>query len=60
MEAEKLTLNVSEAAIRLGVSKPSLYQAIKRGEVPVIKIGHRVLIPISALEKLLATAGSKA
>ena len=60
MEAEKLTLNVSEAAVRLGVSKPTLYQAIKKGEVPVIRIGHRVLIPISALEKHLATAGSKA
>ena len=60
METEKLTLNVSEACVRLGVSKPSLYQAIKKGEVPVIKIGHRLLIPISALERHLANAGSKA
>jgi excisionase family DNA binding protein len=60
MNTEKLTYNVSEAAIRLGVSLPSLYQAIRKGEVPVIRIGHRILIPISALEaKLLATAGSK-
>lgn len=58
MNTEKLTLNVSEAAIQLGISRPSLYQAIKRGEVPVIKIGHRVLIPISALEKLLVNAGT--
>ena len=49
MEAEKLTYNVPEAAVRLGVSEPSLYQAIKKGEVPVIRIGHRVLIPIAAL-----------
>jgi excisionase family DNA binding protein len=58
MDEEKLTLNVSEAAVRLGISKPSLYQAIKKGEVPVLKIGHRLLIPISALERHLATAGS--
>ncbi|MGD0780762.1 MAG: helix-turn-helix domain-containing protein [Dehalococcoidales bacterium] len=56
---EKLTLNVSDAAIKLGVSRPSLYQAIKRGEIPVIRIGHRVLIPIAALERYLASASTK-
>jgi len=60
MEMEKLTLNVSEAALKLGVSRPSLYQAIKKGEVPVIRIGHRVLIPIAALEQYLSCARSKA
>lgn len=58
-DMEKLTLNASEAAVRLGVSLPSLYQAIKKNEVPVIRIGHRVLIPISALKEYLAAAGSK-
>lgn len=60
---EKLTYNVAEAAIRLGVSEPSLYQAIKKGEMPVIRIGHRVLVPKAALEKMLENAtpaGSKA
>ena len=57
MENERLTLDVASACIRLGVSKPTLYKAIKKGEVPVIRIGHRILIPISALEAHLATAG---
>ena len=58
METEKLTLNVSEAALKLGISRPSLYQALKRGEIPCIKVGHRVVIPISALQRHLASAGS--
>ena len=60
MSTEKLTLKVSEAAIKLGVSEPTLYQAIKKGEVPVLRIGHRILVPVVALEKLLENAGSKA
>ena len=58
MEAEKLTYKVSEAAIKLGVSEPTLYDSIKRGEIPSIRIGHRVLVPIAALEKYLANAGT--
>ena len=56
----KLTYNVFEAAKKLGVSEPTLRADIKRGTIHSIKIGHRVLIPISALEKYLAEAGSTA
>lgn len=57
MEKDKLTLNVAEAAVKLGVSEPTLRLAIKNGTVPVIRISHRVLIPIAAFEKYLANAG---
>lgn len=57
MESEKLTLTVDECAKRLGISAPSAYAAISRGEIPVLRIGRRILVPIAALDKMLAAAG---
>jgi excisionase family DNA binding protein len=60
MEKGRLTVTVDEAAVALGVSRVSLYTAIKNGEFgSIIRIGRRILIPKAALEKLLATAGIK-
>ena len=61
--AQKYVLSVEDAGKRLGLSRPSAYQAVKRGELPVIRIGRRILVPVVALEKMLENAapvGSKA
>lgn len=55
---EDIVLTVEEAAKRLKISRPSAYLAIERGEIPVIKIGRRILVPVAALERMLAEAGS--
>jgi len=55
--AHKLTLSVPDAARRLGVGRNTLYDAIKRGEVPSIRVGRRLVVPIAALERLLGGAG---
>jgi len=52
--AEKLTLSVEEAAKLLGIGRNLCYDRVKTGEIPAIKIGKRLLVPRSALEKLLA------
>ena len=57
---EKIVYTVEEAAELLEISLPSAYQAIKKGEIPVIRIGRRILVPVAALEKMLASAGSSA
>jgi len=51
---DKLTLSVEEAAKVLGIGRNLCYDRVKTGEIPVIKIGRRLLVPRSALEKLLA------
>ena len=51
-KAEKLTMTVNEAALALGLSRNSCYQAVETGSIP--RIGKRILIPRYALEKLLA------
>lgn len=48
------TLTVPEAAERLGISRNAGYEAVKRGELPSIKIGKLILIPRAAFERMLA------
>ena len=50
---DKKTLTVAEAMAVLGISRTLAYRLIKDGKLPVIRLGKRVLIPVSALEKIL-------
>ncbi len=52
----RLTLTVEEAAQRLGISRAFAYEAVRRGEIPHIKIGKRILVPKVALDALLKSA----
>jgi excisionase family DNA binding protein len=54
MAVERLALSVSEAAAALGVSKDAIYDAVRCHELPAIRIRRRILIPLSALQHLLA------
>ena len=53
-----LTCTVPEAGKRLGIGRSSAYQAAANGEIPTIRIGRLVLVPIAALERLVQQAGS--
>ena len=59
MDTEKLTLTVDETAKCLGIGRNSAYEAIARGEIPVVRVGKRLLVPKAALERLLAAGQSK-
>ena len=54
---ERLTLTVEETARMLGISRCSAYAAAKKGELPVIKVGSRLLVSKLALEVMLASTG---
>ena len=56
MDEQKVVLTVTEAGKRLGLSRPSAYQAVKCGEIPSLRIGKRILVPVVGLERLLASA----
>lgn len=56
MADDRLTVTVAEAARLLGVTKGFVYSAIKRGLVPAVKLGRRVLIPRSRLRQLVNDA----
>jgi len=51
---ERLTISVVEAGRRLGVGKNAAYDAARRGEIPVLRIGRRMVVPIAAFEAMLA------
>lgn len=53
---EKLVLTVEEARIKLGISRGLIYEAIRRGEIPSIHIGRRILIPRAGLERMIELA----
>jgi excisionase family DNA binding protein len=49
-----LTVTTAEAARLLGISRNLAYEAARRGEIPTIRIGRRILVPIAALERLIS------
>lgn len=57
-ELTRATLTVDEAAKRLGIGRNQAYEAVKRAEIPCIKIGRRLLVPRAALEKMLGSGVS--
>jgi len=57
---KKETLTVIETAAILGLGKNGAYEGIRKGQIPAIRVGKRLLVPRVALERLLADAGRKA
>lgn len=57
---EKYVISVPEAGRRLNVSRPTAYALAKRGVIPTLKLGRKIVVPVAAFEQMLATAGSKA
>jgi excisionase family DNA binding protein len=53
---EHMLLTVPEAARLLRVSRAFAYELIARGELPVLRLGRRVLVPREALEQHIRTA----
>jgi len=58
MDGEQLplTLSVTEAAKRLGISRAFAYELVARGELPCMRFGRRVVVPRRALERLVDAA----
>ncbi len=56
-ENSRKTLTVEEAARELGISRYLAYESIKRtgslGDVPVIRVGNRIVISRHALDRVL-------
>jgi excisionase family DNA binding protein len=50
---DRLTYTLAEAAQQLGISRWLAYEAAHRGELPVCRIGRRMLVPRAALLRLL-------
>jgi excisionase family DNA binding protein len=51
---DRLTYTLTEVADRLGISRALAYRAANRGELPVCRIGRRMVVPRAAFLRLLA------
>jgi excisionase family DNA binding protein len=50
----RLALSVKEAAQACGLSRATIYRLIADGKLATLKIGARRLVPIGAIDALLA------
>jgi hypothetical protein len=61
MSEETLTMSVPAAGKKyFGLSRNGAYDAAKRGEIPTIKIGRLLRVPIRALEATLDRTSERA
>jgi len=49
-----LTVTVAEAAKLLGIGRNLAYEGVKRGEIPSIRIGDRILVPRAGIERMVS------
>ena len=53
MDEQRRTLSVPEAGRWLGIGRNAAYEAARRGDLPVIRIGRLLRVPVVALERML-------
>lgn len=53
------TYTVDEVAEILGISRDTAYEHVRRGTIPSLKFGRRIVVPKAALDNLLNTVGAQ-
>lgn len=51
---DKKTMDIKEIMVVLGISRSLAYKLLREEKLPVIRLGRKVLVPSSAVEKLLS------
>jgi excisionase family DNA binding protein len=46
---ERLTVTVEEAGEMLGISRGLAYELVRRGELPHVRLGRRIVVPMRSL-----------
>ena len=50
---ERRTVTVEEAAVMLGILRTSAYGCVSRNEIPTVRLGRRLVVPLTRLAALL-------
>jgi hypothetical protein len=59
-DQHRLTISVPEAGERyFNLSRNASYAAAERGDIPTIRIGRLLRVPVRALERMLDTVGER-
>jgi excisionase family DNA binding protein len=56
MTTTRLTLSVEEAGELLGISRGLAYELVRKGELPSLRLGRRLVVPRAALQSILSEA----
>lgn len=48
-----ITVRIPEACRITGIGRSKLYELIKAGDIPTIKVGSMTLVPVKGLERFL-------
>jgi excisionase family DNA binding protein len=57
MRPQRLTMTVEEASEALGISRSLAYELVRRGEIPSLRLGRRIVVPVHALDNLVERTG---
>lgn len=52
-DEDSLVWTVQQAGERLGISRQSAYELVRRGRIPAIRLGRRLAVPKAALRQML-------
>ena len=55
---ERRTITIPEVAKVLGIGRAAAYEGARTGQIPTIRIGKRILVPVPALERKLEEASN--
>ena len=56
---DKEFLSVKEFKDRLGVSSNLIYEQLRKGALPSVRLGGRILIPADALQQMMERQGQR-
>lgn len=59
VECKTLSVPIIAGKLYFDLSRNASYDAVKRGEIPVVKIGRKFRVPIAAMERLLDSVSPK-
>ncbi len=54
MSLPRLAVSIPKACAALGLGRTTFYALVKAGQIRVVKLGRRTLVPMEELAKLLA------
>ena len=54
---DRWVFTVPEAGHLCGLGRSASHEAARRGDLPVIRIGRKILVPVEALRSMLEKAG---
>lgn len=56
-QIQRQTYTVVEVAKMLGIGRGQAYEAVRRGEIPSIRLGKRLVVPKPLIERMLGAQG---